>query len=903
MGETKTDSNFVSLETVIKSGQKLTPMMAQYSDVKKDYPDTIVFFRMGDFYELFFEDAVNASKLLNITLTHRGKIGDFKIPMAGIPHHAASAYVDRLSSMGLKVAIAEQVEDPKEAKGIVKRAVTQIVSPGMPFDLERSDVLSLYYMASFMKAGEGKRFYLCLMDYTTGEFKGYFLNSFEELKEKLKSYSPKEIILTKKQESYFEKGFLELVGSTLTTIPEDYFNIKHTKIYLEKVFASYKRDQILKKHSDLFNPLGALAYYVCSTQKLDNFYHIRPFQLISDDDFMKVTDGTLKGVEILPRSKESWNTSLLAHVNKTKTSIGLRCLKKWFLEPLKSIDRITGRQNSIKFFVENIEITENLRDELSTVRDIERILAKTTSGKVNATDFLNLSESIKAYERIENLLNSNKKYHREVPFLKKAEIKNLLELAVEIEKTINDEVGATLEKGNLIKSGCSKKRDKLKKLLDNSTEAILELERKYRTSTEISNLRIKHNNVFGYFIEISKVQAKNAPEEFQRKQTLVNCERFMTEELSELEKELTTAKEKLQKLEREIYKSLLEKVVNFGIPLGNLSRFLGVIDTLQSFAWVSYKEDFVLPQFTDTPQTLEIDKGWHPLIKRTLDESFVPHDLKLSSDKFFGLITGPNMAGKTTVMREMAIIQFLGQLGSFVPAKKAKLSVCDFLFSRLGASDDIVNGQSTFMVEMSETASILRHATKNSFIILDEVGRGTSTYDGLSIAWALVEKFVNETKALCLFSTHYHELIELVDGLNGAQNLTVETINFEGDVKFLYRLLEQGAQQSYGIHVAKLAGLESSILNRAKEILKSLENIDNQTKDLAEKSFPAINSSSDKEINNENQLSIFDFSSPNQMPSYATNILDEIEDMDIHNLTPMMALMKLEELKNQLPKQ
>lgn len=873
-----TQSKFVSLQTVLDSGQKLTPMMEQYSEVKVNYPDTIVFFRMGDFYELFFEDAVRVSQLLSITLTHRGKIGDFKIPMAGIPHHAASAYVDRLTSQGIKVAIAEQVEDPKEAKGIVKRAVTQVVSPGIPYDLDKSDSRSQYFISSIIRVNENSSdYYLCLLDYTTGEFIGHHLLSLEAVLEKLKNYRPKEFICFHGQ---IDKDAFTLikdgVQATITNISEEYFSIENSDIYLEKVFKGFKRDKVIKSNQEILGALGALAYYVCSTQKLENFYHIKPFQMVSDDEFLSVADSTLKGIEILPRSKETWNNSLLAHMNKTKSAIGLRTMRRLFLEPLKNLKLIQERQKTVKYLVDSIETTEDLREFLSEVRDIERILAKTTTQKINAADFLNLAQTINAFNSITKIIKLKK--HKAIPALATKEIARLNELALEIENTINDEVGATLEKGNLIRKGANKKRDRLANLLGKSADNIVELENRYKKLCDINNLKIKHNNVFGYFIEISKAQSKNAHKSFVRKQTLVNCERFMTPELEELEKELNSAKEKLQKLEREIYKELIEKVVDQSFELSLLGQALGMIDTLQSFAWVAHNEEFTLPELQDKEQVLEVKKGWHPLIKSNLDELFVPHDLKLNKDKFFGLITGPNMAGKTTVMREMAIIQFLAQLGSYVPAASAKLGVCDYLFSRLGASDDIVNGQSTFMVEMSETATILRHATEKSFIILDEVGRGTSTYDGLSIAWALVENFVKRTKALCLFSTHYHELIDLASDLPGAQNFTVETINHDGDVKFLYRLLEQGASQSYGIHVAKLAGLSEDILFRANEILTSLEKDE----------LPKTESSQ--------QLSFFEFQSTTKIDPRDEKVLNELKDLDLLNLTPIKALVKLEEL-------
>jgi DNA mismatch repair protein MutS len=814
MNESKTLNTIQLLESLIESGQKLTPMMEQYYQIKKQYQDTLLLFRMGDFYEVFFDDAKAASHLLNIALTHRGKIADTPIPMAGIPHHAAATYIDRITSQGLKAAICEQVEDPKEAKGIVKRAVTQVVSPGMPFDIEKAEKRNNRFIAS---AYFDEVFYLSFIDFTTGEFFGTTAVDEASFIENFQLYAPKEYVTHLGQWEDFPiiEEFLQNYNVLKTNLTSEYFQVKYSDIYIERLIPSFKRDEVLKAHSPILNCIGALSFYICSTQSLEELIHIRPFKLINENEKLKVTYPTLIGLEILPSSRQEYTQSVIGFLDKTKTSMGTRKLKQLFLNPLQELSQIMARQEAISILHEQNDLLENLRELLKEVRDIERVMAKITSKKANGGDLINLAQAIQIYFEIDSLLKKN--FSKVLPKLTNKQKDRAKVLSEIIVKTINDEIGATLEKGNLIKVGANKSRDRLAKRSQNKAEVLSQLEAKYRQKTGISNLRIKSNNVAGYFIEVSKSHIKKVPKSFHRKQTLVNSERYLTDELIDFEKELVSAKDKLYKLEKSIFDDLLLSIQEHSSEIIIVADYLSLIDCFQSFAFVAKQNDFVKPSFVKTKKILEIKGAWHPLIKANIKDHFVPHNLKLDSNQYFGLITGPNMAGKTTVMREMAIIQFLAQVGSFVPALSAKLGLCDYLFSRLGASDDIVRGQSTFMVEMSETAEIIRHATDKSFIILDEIGRGTSTYDGLSIAWALVEYLNEQTKALALFSTHYHELIDLVKELKTAKNLTVKTVNYKGKVQFLYTLIEEGATQSFGIHVAELAGLPREILIARKK--------------------------------------------------------------------------------------
>lgn len=873
----------LNLEEIIAKGVKLTPMMEQYYEIKQQFPETLLMFRMGDFYELFFEDARLASKILNISLTHRGKLGGHPIPMSGIPHHAAAAYVDRITAQGQKVAICEQVEDPKAAKGIVKRAVTQVVSPSMPYNLDKTEVSENNFMACAFEVD--KELYLILVDYTTGDFFGLYLSTAQELVEKLELYRPKELICfmgqwDKKPELVY---YIDKTSILCTYLSEEYFQEKYSQIYIEKLIPTYKRDQVLKLHPQILAPIGALSYYICSTQSLESISHMRPFQMLSAEKDMKITRSTLVGLEIFPKSKELYKDSLLGHMDATKTAMGTRKLRAVFQAPLRDSDLIQKRLNTVDRLRKDQDKLQLIREHLFNIRDVERILAKVSSGKVNGADLLNLGSAYTTFNQIEKvipklpsgLLNSLSKKDKEV----------LLETSQKIKKTINDEVGAHLEKGNLINLGVDKQRDHLAKLSYNVAESLIELEAQYRKSTEIPNLKIKSNNVAGYFIEVSKSHTKKVPKEFIRRQTLVNSERYQSPELAEFEKNIISAKDKLLKLERKIFERLVGEIKLSASLWLTLANNIALIDVFQSFAWVSIQDDFTRAKI-ESKKVLNVKQGWHPLIKKSVQDQFVSHDLSLNKENFFGLITGPNMAGKTTVMREMAIIQFLTQIGSFVPAQSVSLGLVDYIFSRLGASDDIIKGQSTFMVEMSETAEIIRHATDKSLIILDEIGRGTSTYDGLSIAWSLVEYFVEKTQALTLFSTHYHELIDLVETLKGAKNLTVKTINENGHVQFLYQLIEQGATQSFGIHVAKLAGLPNDILNRSGQILAQLES------EHSSKQVPNKNSHC-------NQLDMFAATPQIIYEDNSSPLIEELSELDLLNITPLEAMQKLHDLKTQ----
>jgi len=952
-----------TLQSLVESGIKLTPMMEQYYQIKMAYPDALLLFRMGDFYEVFFEDADLTSRVLNIAKTHRGKLGESPIPMAGIPHHAATAYIDRLTAAGLKVAVCEQIENPEDAVGIVKRAVTQIVTPGLPYDIDKARAAENYYLASFfLPSSENANGSIVFLDFTTGEFFGQANLRSEQVQDLLLKHAPKEILVQKdfktplspEQQAKFEQ-ILDHLRCLKTTIATEYFSLEHTRAFISQLAPGIERDRMLKKEKGLMDLIGVLAYYINATQKTEDLSHIRPFRLLQNEGEMKITLPTLSGLEIFPKPGADYRESILGFMDKTKTAMGARALKKIFLAPLQSPNEIEGRQKGLQYLLEQPELLDQIRQQLNEVRDLDRILAKCSTGKANAGDLINLGRSLKIYFGIRSLVEglkgkspkkSNGPWSTWSKELSEKEQTLAQKLIADIEFAINDEFGASAEKGNLIKDGWNKERDRLARMNHKVQEELVKLEEKYKASTGISKLRIKSNSVNGFFIEVTKGQTERVPKNFERRQTLVNAERYTTPELEKFEKEVLSAEAKLQKLERSIFKEFVDEInVNNEIYFG-LAFELAKLDVTQSLAFVAFQNNFCRPQLARQKQ-FKVEGAWHPLIKEKTENSFVTHDICLDDNYYFVLITGPNMAGKTTVMREVAIIQFLAQIGSWVPAKSAELGIVDQLFSRLGASDDIQKGQSTFMVEMSETAEILRHATDSSLVILDEVGRGTSTYDGLSIAWSLVEHLTHKTKSLTLFATHYHELIEVVEHIPGARNMTVEVHVDKDDVHFLYRLIEGGAAQSFGIYVAKLAGLPTEFLSRARSILQNLEenhnkdqsqNFDNKKKNSIEDNrfLPTIplfdQDTLDQDLRNEmanlnnskgagdndkgqkarlkraKQLSFFEDlgQSPNLAGSQAKNkMVEEIErlrglinNIDIGKTTPIEALLKLKELQD-----
>jgi DNA mismatch repair protein MutS len=873
-------STYQILPRLINQGAKLTPMMEQFHDIKSQYPEALLFFRMGDFFELFFEDAILAAKHLNITLTTRGQIHETSIPMAGIPHHAAANYVDKLTHIGLRIVICDQIENPKFAKGIVKRAVVQICSPGLPYDIDRSHTLEQHFVATAII--HKKNYLLSFVDFVHGDFFVVECQSHQQIFDYLKLYRPKEFLtyLGQFNESQDWENLWDQINTTPTFLSEEYFNAKNTVSYQEKVAPYLKYDHQFKANSEAQSAVNLLCYYLQVTQKINCAVNLKKLRWVKPNEFMNVTSQTLVGLEILPKNQDQYRQSLLGWADHTKTSMGYRLLKEWFLYPLKNEKNIIQRQQHIKACMSDWNALEKVRNSLEHCRDIPRILAKAASGKISSSDMINLA---KAYS-IANTIDAE-----HAPILKNLRLHDELKkklgiIADEIQKALNEEIGATLEKGNLFKPGYNQQRDELAQIHLKVAHKIQKLEEKYKQKfPALNSLRIRSNNISGHYIEVSKVQAKSAPKDFERLQTLTNVERFLSPELKKIEQEMLKATDQLLELDLELFKYFQTLVINTTEDWIQLADWISHLDVYQSFAYLAEKENLVLPEFNQE-QFLELKGLWHPLLKDKLKEHLITHNISFNSQKFFALITGPNMAGKTTVMREVALSSFLAQLGSLVPASMAKLPIFDALYSRLGANDDILNGQSTFMVEMSEASEILRSATSHSLILIDEIGRGTSTHDGLSIAQAIMQYLCQDVRAITLFSTHYHELIHIAEEIPEAINLTIKTEVRGKDVVFLYEIIEGGAKESFGLHVAKLAGLPQKVLKNADRILENLK-------------LEEHNTGTKKEI----QLEMLQFIESAQENNFDhLKVIETIKKLNLNETTPINALLKLQEIQKTL---
>ena len=617
----------------------------------------------------FFEDAVLVSKILNIALTHRGKIGVLPVPMAGIPHHAASAYLDKITDQGHKVAIAEQIESPKDAVGIVKRAVVQVISPAIPYDLDKSDATEHRFILAF--SIENGRYFIVIMDFTTGDFLGMTTDNKEDFLEKIRLLSPKEIITYMGQfDPYPEINLLlKQYRISSTCLSKEYFNEKFTACYIEKLVPGYNRDEFLHLDAPILGPLGAISYYIFTTQKQDRYCHLRPFKMARNDQHMKISLPTLMGLEILPKDKLSYKNSLLGFLAKTSTLLGSRTLKDLLLHPLNDREEILKRQQMVCFFHEKSHELSDIRKSLSSIRDIERILAKISKGRATGNDVLCLSDSIDISLNLWEGLPSMP-WNVLSPFSPE-ETASLKNLSRKIKETVNDG-NSTSPKEHLIRCGLNKQRDRLAQLLENTSGCLDRLEEKYRQKTGIQKLKIRSNNITGYFIEIGKSHAHKAPADFKQRQTLVNALRYTTEELLDFEREILTAKDNLDQLENSLFNELIKNISHHSKEILKMASNVALTDCFTTFAWIAHQEEWTLPLFYNEKK-VHLIHAWHPLIKDTLQDKFVPHDLRLDKECFLGLITGPNMAGKTTVMREVAIVQILAQMGSFVPAVKAEL--------------------------------------------------------------------------------------------------------------------------------------------------------------------------------------------------------------------------------------
>ncbi len=857
---------------------KLSGMMRQYLATKDEYPDAILMYRVGDFYEMFFDDAVTASGALDLVLTGKDCGMPERAPMCGVPFHAADNYIARLVGKGFKVAICEQVEDPKEAKGLVKREVIRVVTPGTITDGAVLDSRPSNYMCAIEKRENITA--LSIADVSTGEtLVTEFINDGynSELIGEIDRFSPVEIILgsgaisDEKLITYINNKTKALCFSA----DESYFEYKNAKEIVKEQFGA-KADKILDKEV-LVGSLSALLTYIMETQKV-SLSHMKEIEYFTNNRFMELGSVAQKNLELVENMQDkSKRGTLLSVLDKTSTTVGKRTIKSWILRPLIDTVKIKGRQDAVGEATEKLMVRSNVREILTSVLDMERIVSRVSLGTVGPRDLVALKNSLMllpALKRECEKFTSDfmKKQTEDIELLE--ELTNLLDMAI-----VEKDTPLTTREGKIIKEGFSEEIDYLNNLMKNSKSVLAGIEQRERERTGITKLKVGYNKVFGYYIEVSNVNLDKVPEDYIRKQTLTGGERFITQELKEVERDVLSASEKVIRLEYEAFKLVVSKVEEKIGSIQKTSHAIGVIDTVCSLAHVAVKNSYVMP-VVDSSECLEIKDGRHPVVELLLEgELFVPNDTNLSGkDDSMAIITGPNMAGKSTYMRQVALITIMAQMGSFVPATFARVGVTDKIFTRVGASDDLSTGRSTYMVEMSEVAEIVNSATKKSLIILDEIGRGTSTFDGLSMAWAIVEYCAQKIKARTLFATHYHELTELENILPATKNYCIAVKKRGDDIIFLRKIIRGGADESYGIEVAKLAGVKDSIIKRAKEILKDVESNNPEPKVL-----PRAKAC-------EEQMDISSMAKD--------SIIDRINMIDITTISPIEALNILNDLIN-----
>ncbi|MBP7979551.1 MAG: DNA mismatch repair protein MutS [Sebaldella sp.] len=861
-----------------------TPLMKQYREIKENHQDSILFFRLGDFYEMFFQDAVTASKELGLTLTSRNKEKGMDVPLAGIPYHSSASYITKLVNKGYKVAICEQVEDPRTVKGIVKREVVKIVTPGTVIDVDSLDATSNNYLLS-VKHLDNKTG-IAYLDITTGEFKVLEIeddSDYSKTFNELYKIEPKEILaefnfyeaLKDKFDDYSKK-----IDSKVTLVnklrdPEnfltDYFNI----VSLESFGISEAKAAV--------HAAGMILDYALSMQ-VDGDLPLEKIEYINITNFAEINSTTRRNLELTrnQREKTSYGT-LLWVLDKCKTSMGTRFLKKIINNPLLEIEEIKKRQDDLQYFMDNILIREEIKEKLGEVYDLERLAGKIVLGNENGKDLTALKKSIISSLEIMDFL-------RETGFFTGIDTKTLTQIRDIIEESIKEDAPFSIREGNIIKRGYNLELDEIFKIMSSGKDYLLEIEAREKERTGIKNLKIKYNKVFGYFLEVSNSNKDLVPEDYIRKQTLSNAERYITEELKEYEDKIINSKSKVEEIEYYLFKEISGKIKEKREVLNKLSEILAYLDVIISFAVTAIENNYVRPEFVDD-YVIEIEEGRHPVVEKLIGrEDFVSNNVRMDREGNFIILTGPNMAGKSTYMKQIGLIQILAQIGSYVPAQSARLSIVDKILTRIGAADDIVSGQSTFMVEMSEVSNIINSATERSLIILDEVGRGTSTFDGISIATAITEYIHDKIKAKTIFATHYHELTELEEKFDSILNYRIEVEERSNSVVFLRKIVRGGADKSYGIEVARLAGLPKEVLLNSKKILRGLE----KRKELIEKTV------------NVEQLSLFaandmvEEEKKNLKEDLYEELLFDIENIDINNVTPMEALGLLGELKKKM---
>lgn len=878
---------------------KLSPMMEQYVATKEKYKDCILFYRLGDFYEMFFDDAILASKELEITLTGKDCGMEERAPMCGIPFHAADTYINQLVKKGYKVAIGEQVEDPKLAKGLVKREVIRIVTPGTNLSSESLEESKNNYLMCISYVG--KNYGISVTDLSTGVFKTCQIQQAEKVVDEINKFQPSEVLYQAGVEQVEEiHAVCERLQVSHTEAPDYYFNLETDEETLKRQFHINSIEGLgLKDSPACVASCGALMQYLHETQ-MSSLSHINHIETYSVDSFMILDSATRRNLELTETLRDKQKRgSLLWVLDKTKTAMGARKLREFVEQPLLYKDAIEKRLDAIEAINKELIVREELREYLNTIYDLERLLTRIALKTANPRDLLAFKTSIQYLPDIYNLL-------RELPCERINEIyedyDSLEDLYDLLEQAIVEEPPVSIKEGGIFKQGYRDEIDELRLAKTECKTWLADLESKEREKTGIKGLKIKYNKVFDYYFEVTNSFKSLVPDYFIRKQTLVNAERFTTDELNTLSGKILGAEDKLYALEYDCYVELREKLAAALVRVQKMAGYIAELDALCSLAYVADKNNYVRPSL-NTDGVIDIKGGRHPVVEKMLaNDSFVENDTYLNNaESRISIITGPNMAGKSTYMRQTALITLMAQIGSFVPAESANIGLCDRIFTRVGASDDLASGQSTFMIEMNEVANILRNATKDSLLILDEIGRGTSTFDGLSIAWAVVEYIAdpNILGAKTLFATHYHKLTELEGKLSSVNNFCIAVQEEGDDIVFLRKIIKGGADQSYGIQVARLAGVPEPVLKRAREICNELidSDITTKVKDIDIK--PALSEQPKKKETRSSdyeQLSLF--SSPVEM-----TIANELKTMDLNNMTPIKAMLYLQELQERLKQQ
>ena len=875
----------------------LTPMMQQYMAIKEQYKDCILFYRLGDFYEMFYDDALTASRELEITLTGKNCGQEERAPMCGVPYHAVDVYLNKLVAKGYKVAICEQAEDPKQAKGIVKREVIRIVTPGTNLSQQALDEGRNNYLMCLVY--DNNQFGLAITDISTGDFYTTEVATLKELYDEIHRFSPSEIICN---DSFYMSGaslddFKDRLHVSVSTLDTWYMDEAVSVQKIKEHFKVASLDGLgLTDFPSGTLAVGALLLYLYETQKntLDNLTKITPYR---SGGYMIIDSATNRNLELIETLREKQKKgSLLWVLDKTKTAMGARLMRNWIEQPLIEKKKITARQDAVEELYNDMITREEIREYLNAVYDLERLVTRISYRTANPRDLIAFKTSLGMIPPVKQLLSQAKSAELKEIDERMDCLEDIYDL---IEKSIQDEPPIMIREGGMIKEGYNEDVDKLRLSRTEGKTWLAELEAREKEKTGIKNLRVRYNKVFGYYLEVTNSYKELVPEDWTRKQTLANAERYITPELKELEDMILGAEDKLAALEYDLYCEVRDSIGEQVVRIQETAKAIAHLDVLASLACVAQSNDYVRPSI-NTKGVIDIQGGRHPVVeKMNNNQMFIDNDTYLDNKNHrISIITGPNMAGKSTYMRQSALIVLMAQIGSFVPAKSANIGIVDRIFTRVGASDDLASGQSTFMVEMTEVANILRNATSRSLLILDEIGRGTSTFDGLSIAWAVVEHISNPKLlgAKTLFATHYHELTELEGKLDSVNNYCIAVREQGDDIIFLRKIIRGGADKSYGIQVARLAGVPDSVIDRAKEIASWLEETDvtDKAKNLQVRTSVKKKEVVREAVPAEKQMSLFDIY-PADHP-----VLKELAGLDVSNMTPIQALNTLYELQKRL---